>query len=99
MTRDGLPTAKPYLDALNGYSQRRALLKGTPKRVDRHLPSGADTVLLATPLSRAGAERPAEISIYAFTNYHGGLDPAHFPDAVGGVGLEVRLVHQLVPSP
>jgi hypothetical protein len=98
MTRAGLPTAKPYLAVLNAYAQQRGLVEGPPQRVGRRLPDGADTVLFGTPLLQAGTARPVETSIYAITNYHGQLDPARFPDAAGGVGVEVRLAHQLVPG-
>jgi hypothetical protein len=56
-------------------------------------------MMWATPLLRPGASQPVEISDYAATNYHGGLDPVRMPDTAGGVGLEVRMAHQLVPTP
>jgi hypothetical protein len=99
MTRDGLPTARPYIDAVHAYAQQRGLQMGPPQQVNRRLASGADTLLLGTPLMRNGSPQPVETSIYAITNYHGRFDPAVMPDAVGGVGVEVRLAHQLVPLP
>jgi hypothetical protein len=99
MTRDGFPTANPYVAAVNAYSQQHRLQSGPIQQVDRRLPSGADTTLLATPLLRAGTAQPVEISMYVTTNYHGRFDPTRSLDAVGGVGVEVRLAHQLVPVP
>jgi hypothetical protein len=99
MTREGLPTAKPYIAVLNAYSQQRGLLRGPVQRIDRQLPSGADTMLLATGLLRPGTSQIVETSIYATTNYHGRFDAARQPDAAGGVGVEVRLAHQIMSPP
>lgn len=97
MTRDGLPTAKPYIEAVATYARQHGMKEGAAQQASRRLPSGADTMLLGTPLLRAGASQPSEVSIYVVTNYHGRLDPARWPDTAGGVGVEVRLAHQIVP--
>ena len=60
------------------------------------LSGGANVMLLGTPLMAPGQAQPRETSIYAITNYHGRFDPASAPEAVGGVGVEVRMAHQVL---
>ena len=97
MTRVGLPTPQPYLATVDAYARRNGFLQGRQRAAPRQLPYGADGLTIAIPLTRAGTTRPAETAIYEVTNYHGHFDPARDPEAVGGAGVEIRLVHRLGP--
>ncbi len=98
MTRNGLPTAEPYEQAVKAYARRSTLRIAPLQSASGRLPSGADTVLRGTPLVQPGRAQPIETSYYAVSTYHGRLDPARFPDAVGGPGVEIRLAHQITPK-
>ena len=95
MTRVGLPTAQPYLAVVDAYAQSHGLRKGPPRHPARQFPRGADGLAIAIPLSQPGAAHASETSLYEVTNYHGHFDPAREPEAVGGAGVEIRLVHQV----
>ena len=97
MTRVGLPSAQPYLTIVDAYARHNNFLQGRPRSAPRQMPRGADGLTIAIPLTRPGTTQPAESSIYEVTNYHGHFDPARDPEAVGGAGVEIRLVHRLGP--
>ncbi len=100
MTREGLPTALPYLGAVNAYARQHSLGEGRVVQLNQRLPrSGADVQLLSTPLGLPGQTRPTEASLYISTNYHGAVSGSAWgvEDAAGGVGVEIRMAHQILP--
>ncbi len=97
MTRVGLPTARPYIAAMNAYAGRHGLAEAPVVQLNQQMPTGASVQMLGTPLMAAGNPKPAETSMYVSTNYHGRFDTARYPEAAGGVGVEVRMAHQISP--
>ena len=96
MTRMGLPTALPYVQAVKTYAARTSLAVGQMQQLNQHAPQGFDIQILGLPLLAAGDTTPHETSIYVTTNYHGRFDPARAQEAIGGVGVEVRMAHQIL---
>ncbi len=97
MTRFGLPTAQPYIAALRDYAAGHGLLMAKPGIIHSQTKSGADEQLIGTPLLAPGSTLPSETSIYVSTNYHGRFSPSVTPEAAGGVGVEIRMAHQILP--
>jgi hypothetical protein len=97
MTRFGLPTAQPYIAALRDYAAGHGLVMARPAIQHSQTKSGADEQLIGTPLFTPGNRLPSETSIYVSTNTHGHFNPTVTPEAAGGVGVEIRMAHQILP--
>jgi hypothetical protein len=99
MTPSGIADVKPYIAAVNAYiaAQNGKLIKMQPSQ--SKTPDGiADvTTLPYGMLNSAG--KPSETFAVFLTNYHGRAPEDQRADATGGVGVEVRMVHQIVQSP
>jgi hypothetical protein len=93
MTRTGLPTALPYISALQAYARRHAMVLGAVATLEQKTVDGADETILATPLTPKSAKAGSETSMYATADYHGHYAGWAQDDAAGGPGVEVRMEH------
>lgn len=93
MTASGFPTVAPYLAAIREYAagQRRAL--GKPFDQAIRTPDGLDISATIWPVGGLPDGSADGVMLFR-TNYHGGYAGPLAGDA-GGVGMEVRFVHQL----
>ena len=93
MTASGFPTVAPYMAAIQGYAaaQRRAL--GAPFSQAIRSADGLDINASVWPVGVLPDGSTDGVMLFR-TDYHGGYAGPLARDA-GGVGVEVRFVHQL----
>jgi hypothetical protein len=99
MTRQGLPTALPYIASLQNYARAKSLLMGQLAPLEETLTGGADRQVLATPLGSDPARKPTQSSMYVTTDYHGHYTGRNALDADGGDGVEIKMAHQITVAP
>jgi len=97
MTPSGLATAKPYIDAVGAYAQKHnGKLSNAPPQKAKS-PDGADISAYPYVMQDSNG-KSSDMFILFLTNYHDQVSGEWRADSEGGVGVEVRLVHQLVPK-
>jgi len=99
MTRQGLPTALPYIASLQNYARAKSLLMGQVASLEETLSGGADRQVLATPLGSDPAKQPTQSSMYVSTDYHGRYTGWGALDTDGGDGVEIKMAHQITVAP
>jgi hypothetical protein len=103
ITRDGFPTALPYIAAVQDYARRKSLAMGRVTSLDETLSSGATEQVLQTPLTplrkpgrkSAAPDAPAESSMYITVDFHGHYTGWSADAAAGGTGVELRMEHHI----
>jgi len=99
MTPAGFSTVRPYLEAIRNY----AASNGLPAPVNSgeqkmKTPGGADISVYAQSITVPGAPKPASTFLLLLTNYHGRFAGDLAADVgTGGVGVEIRFVHEYMP--
>ncbi len=95
MTPSGLASAVPFRQAVEAYVAAHDLVPQPMRDQRLDTPSGVTLHAFSLPAtSRAG---DGEGFILVLSNYHGRPPTEFRDDAKGGVGVEVRFVHQLTP--
>ena len=96
MTPSGVNDVKPYIAAVNAYVARKnGKLIGIPPTHNRTPDNVADVMTLPYGMMDSSG-KPAETFAVILTNYHGRAPADQQAAAAGGVGVEVRMVHQIV---
>jgi hypothetical protein len=97
MTPSGIATVKPYIKLLDDYaaSQHATLVSQPP--VAKKGPDGIMDIHAYPQLMLDQNGKPLSLFSVILANYHGRVPPQVAEQAVGGVGVEVRFVRQLVP--
>jgi hypothetical protein len=95
MTPSGVSGVKNYLAAVTAYAAAKRGKLGNMPPMKRKGPGGIDISAYYYAMTDS-AGKPAETFGVFLTNYHGKVPERFRPDAGSGVGVEVRLVHQLV---
>jgi len=96
MTPSGMSTVQHYVDAVKAYvGGRSGTLVNAPPQKSR-TPEGLD--ISGYPYALVDASgKVSETFMVILTNYHGRASEPYRADAAGGVGVEVRMVHQFPP--
>lgn len=97
MTPSGLATTKNYIAAVNAYvTEKRGKLVTMPAKKGR-TPEGIDISGYGYGMMDA-AGKPSDTFSVILTNYRGKPPAEWRADAGSGVGIEVRMVRQIVPQ-
>lgn len=94
MTRLGLTSAAPFRDALQAFAARQGGVIA-PGAMQKAAMGGVD--LTAFPMQMSKDGRPTDQFLVILSNYHGRVPAEFAEDAKGGIGVEARLVRQLIP--
>lgn len=96
MTPDGVPSVKPLLNAAKAYAEKHhGKLENGPAGQAKTPDGVGDISAVSTRMTDATGK--AQDSFWVvLTNYHGHAPEFWKPDAMGGVGVEVRLVRELM---
>jgi hypothetical protein len=98
MTPSGVNDVKPYIAAVNGYIvSKNGKLVGIPPSHNKTPDNIADISTYGYGMMDASG-KPAETFAVILTNYHGHAPADQQAAAAGGVGVEVRMVHQILPA-
>jgi len=97
VTPSGVSTVQHYIDAVKAYVGGRSgtLVNGPPQKT--RTPEGVDIAGYPYALLDASG-KTTETFIVILTNYHGRMSEQYRAEAAGGVGVEVRMVHQFPPQ-
>lgn len=95
MTPAGLTDAQRYADEIKAYAAKQHEQISSLPMQSSKTPDGIDIHAYVSPLSGPGV-RPRESFMLILSNYHGRVPNDFRADAKGGVGVEVRMVHQVV---
>jgi hypothetical protein len=98
MTPSGVNDVKPYVAAVNAYIARKnGKLVGIPPSQNKTPDNIADISTYGYGMLDANG-KPVETFAVILTNYHGHAPADEQAAAAGGVGVEVRMVHQILPT-
>lgn len=96
MTPIGPATSKPYIATLQAYAATHGMRLAAYQRQQQNT-GGLQIVSFSYVLAPPGADTAHETSLLILTNYKGLLDLAKWPEATGGLGVELRMAHQFTP--
>ena len=96
MTPSGLSSVKNYRAAVEAYAaRRRGQLTTVPPQRAKTPDGGGDVSIYAYQMIDPASGMVETFAVF-LTNYHGRVGGIWKADAADGVGVEVRLVHQMV---
>jgi hypothetical protein len=98
MTPSGVNDVKPYIAAVNSYiAGKNGKLVGIPPSHNKTPDNIADISTYGYGMMD-GSGKAVETFAVILTNYHGHAPADQQAAAAGGVGVEVRMVHQILPA-
>lgn len=98
MTPAGIANAEAFAKLISDDAARRHLDVTKLPVQSAKTRDGADVIALPYALLPPGAKDASEIYMLLLTNYHGQYRSRLLDGAVGGDGVEIRLVRQIPPS-
>lgn len=95
MTPSGVASVKGYIDAVNRYiAANNRTLVGIPPQKSQ-VPGGGDVTIYPYGVKDASGKATDQFAVF-LTNYHSHPPAGSEAEAAGGVGVEVRMIHQIL---